>query len=182
MQKLKLIPTPHSFRHVMTTPSLDRFRQAQDQRFAGFAAALDEIRSGGKQGHWIWYVFPQLEGLGTSGMSQTYGIRGLAEAREYLLDPELGARLLTITDAVATQARRSVSLGTLMGSQVDVLKLVSSLTLFANVARQLHADQGSEAAGRMADLAEELLAVAATEGHPPCRFTLGRLLSFPGSG
>src|SRR4249920_633350 len=144
----------------MTERSLDRFRQAQDQRFAGFAAALDEIRSGGKQGHWIWYVFPQLEGLGTSGMSQTYGVRGLAEAREYLLDPELGARLLTITDAVAAQARGGASLRTLMGSQIDVLKLVSSLTLFGSVARPLSTEVGSEALGRMADLAEELLALA----------------------
>jgi uncharacterized protein (DUF1810 family) len=159
----------------MTERSLDRFRQAQNQRFAGFATALDEIRSGGKQGHWIWYVFPQLEGLGTSGMSQTYAINGLAEAREYLLDPELGARLTAITEAVAVQARRGVSLRTLMGSQVDALKLVSSLTLFGQVARQLHAEEGRDALGRMADLAEELLAVAEAEGHPPCRFTLARL-------
>jgi len=158
----------------MTDSSLDRFRQAQSLRFAGFATALDEIRSGGKQGHWIWYVFPQLEGLGTSGMAQKYGIRGAAEAREYLLDPELGARLLTITEAVAAQARDGVSLRTLMGSEIDVVKLVSSLTLFGQVARQLHAN-GSEAFGRMGALAEELLAVAAAEGYPSCRFTLARL-------
>jgi len=159
----------------MIPNALDRFRQAQDQRVAGFGAALDEIRSGGKQGHWIWYVFPQLKGLGSSGMSQTYGISGLAEAREYLLDPELGARLLTITDALAAQTRRGVSLAALMGSPIDVSKLVSSLTLFGAVARQLHTDHGTEALGRLADLTEELLAVADAEGHPPCQFTLARL-------
>jgi len=166
----------------MTANSLDRFRQAQDQRFAGFATALDEIRSGGKQGHWIWYVFPQLEGLGTSGMAQAYGIRGVAEAREYLLDPELGAGLLAITEAVAAQARGGVSLRTLMGSEIDVLKLVSSLTLFGRVARQLNAEEGIEALGHLADLAEELLTVAEAEGHPPCRFTLARLQELSGSG
>ena len=159
----------------MATSSLDRFRQAQDQRFAGFVAALDEIRSGGKRGHWIWYVFPQIEGLGMSGMAKAYGIRGVGEAREYLLDPELGARLITMTEAVAAQARGGVSLTTLMGSEIDVLKLVSSLTLFGHVARQLQAEEGREVLGRMADLAEELLAIAAAEGQPPCRFTLARL-------
>jgi uncharacterized protein (DUF1810 family) len=63
---------------------LTRFMSAQNAAEAGFASALDEIRSGRKQGHWIWYVFPQLSGLGTSALSRTFGIDGEEEAIEFL--------------------------------------------------------------------------------------------------
>ena len=61
---------------------LDRFIDAQDRPHGGYADALAEIRSGAKTGHWIWYVFPQLYGLGTSSQSRAYGVRGVAEAIE----------------------------------------------------------------------------------------------------
>ena len=64
--------------------SLDRFVAAQNRPHEGYADALAEIRAGAKQGHWIWYVFPQLYGLGTSSQSRAYGIGGVAEATEYL--------------------------------------------------------------------------------------------------
>ena len=98
----------------MTGPSLDRFRQAQDRPFDGFATALGEDPVRREAGPLDWYVFPQLDGLGRSAMSEAYAIRGLAEARAYLLDLELGSRLLTITEALAAQTRRGASLLALM--------------------------------------------------------------------
>ena len=85
---------------------LQRFTDAQDQRGSGFESALAEMQSGRKRGHWIWYVFPQLAGLGQSSMAQIYGIDGVAEAEAYLRDPILRRRLLTIALAVAEQLRR----------------------------------------------------------------------------
>ena len=64
------------------TSTLDRFRAAQDAPHSGFETALEEMRTGRKRGHWIWYVFPQLSGLGGSSFSQTYAINGVAEAVE----------------------------------------------------------------------------------------------------
>ena len=69
----------------------------------GFEAALHEIQAGGKRGHWIWYVFPQLAGLGSSGLSHTFAIADKHEAAEFLRDPKLRSRLHTITAAVAAQ-------------------------------------------------------------------------------
>ena len=97
---------------------LQRFKDAQDQRGSGFEAALAEMQGGRKRGHWIWYVFPQLAGLGHSAMSQTYGIDGLAGAEAYLRDPILRRRLITITLAVAEQLRRGVSIESLMNSSI----------------------------------------------------------------
>src|SRR5262245_10719770 len=108
-------------------PDLERFRTAQASS-AGFALALAEIRAGGKRTHWIWYVFPQLEGLGRSAAARRYAIRGEDEAAEYLRDPVLRARFLTISQAVAEQLRaQGTPLRQLMGADVDALKLVSSL-------------------------------------------------------
>jgi uncharacterized protein (DUF1810 family) len=156
---------------------LQRFRQAQDQPHAGFDAALAEIQAGGKQGHWIWYIFPQLSGLGTSHLSQVYGLAGAGEALEYLQDPVLRERLLIITNAVAGQLRRGVGVSRLMGSDIDARKLVSSLTLFAQLARSPGANEADDYRD-LAHVAEEVLAAAAAEGFPQCRFTLDRLREF----
>ena len=99
-----------------SVPDLDRYIAAQDQPQVGFTTALAEIRAGGKQGHWIWYIFPQLSGLGRSGLSYRYAIADPAEARAYLQHPELRSRLLAITSAVADQARRARRLTGVMGS------------------------------------------------------------------
>src|SRR5262245_13082134 len=96
------------------------------------------MQRGRKRGHWIWYVFPQLAGLGHSSMSQIYGIDGIAEAEAYVRDPVLRGRLLTITLAVAAQLRRGVSIESLMSSSIDAAKLISSMTLFGAVANRLH--------------------------------------------
>jgi len=160
---------------------LERFRRAQDSDHAGFAAALAELRSGGKRGHWIWYVFPQIEGLGTSGMTQAFALGGEDDAAEYLRDEELRSRLLAITGVVAEQLRsgRVPSLRTLMGSEVDARKLVSSLTLFAHAARRLHDREGLDAYAAMADAADDVLGMAAAQGYPPCAHTLRRLGRVP---
>ena len=156
---------------------LDRFRDAQNSSSSGFEAALGEIRAGGKRGHWIWYVFPQLRGLGSSGSSSMFGIDGEREAVEYLRDPELRSRLITIATAVMDQLRPegTRSLRALMGSDLDARKLVSSMTLFGHVARKLHEADGLDAYNSMATLADTVLAEAARQGYPPCAYTLGRL-------
>jgi uncharacterized protein (DUF1810 family) len=159
----------------MSESRLQRFLNAQNQRVSGFDAALSELQSGRKRGHWIWYVFPQLAGLGSSSQSQAYGIAGIPEAEEYLQNSELRTRLLTITTTVAERARTEVALETLMNSSIDVMKLVSSLTLFGNVAKRLYAEEGLGAYDALHRVAEEVLAVAAAEGYPPCQFTLAQL-------
>src|ERR1700741_4018401 len=104
---------------------LQRFNDAQDQAVSGFESALSEIRAGGKRSHWIWYVFPQLSGMGASAASRMYGLDGVGEAEQYLRDPVLRSRLLTIASAAARQIDESgTTLVRLMGSSIDVTKLV----------------------------------------------------------
>jgi len=103
---------------------LSRFVQAQ----AGvYATALDELHDGEKRTHWMWFVFPQLRGLGRSAMAQRYGIAGLGEARAYLGHPLLGARLEECTRAMLAHA--GTPSRTLLGFPDD-LKFVSCMTLF----------------------------------------------------
>ena len=106
---------------------LERFVAAQA---ADYQRALEAIRAGRKQSHWMWYIFPQLAGLGSSPTSQRYAIRSLAEARAYLEHPVLGPRLRESVAAVLAVAGRSVH--EIFGSPDD-LKLRSCATLFAAV-------------------------------------------------
>ena len=156
---------------------LDRFKEAQASPGAGFDAALREIRAGRKTGHWIWYVLPQLSGLGTSMMSRTFALRDVEEAADFLRDSELGARLVRIVAAIAEQldARPELELSSLLGSEIDAVKLVSSLTLFERVAARLDAAERLERARDLANAARRVLKAAAAEGYPPCAFTLTRL-------
>ena len=106
---------------------LERFVTAQE---GDYERALSEIRSGRKRTHWMWYVFPQVEGLGSSPTSRRYSIKSLEEARAYLDHPILGPRLRATADAalaVEGRAARDV-----FGSPDD-LKLRSSATLFASL-------------------------------------------------
>lgn len=154
---------------------LARFHRAQAQPFAGYDTAIAELRAGRKDSHWIWYVFPQLGGLGSSSQSQRYGLADLDEAVAYLEDPILGSRLVEATTAVAEQIRNGTSLSILMASTVDVLKLVSSLTLFEAAAARLYEREGLEIYSAFAAVADEVLMAAFAEGHPRCQFTLSRL-------
>ena len=103
---------------------LDRFVKAQAY---DYDAALREIRSGRKRSHWMWYIFPQLQGLGFSSTAQYYGIRDLEEAKAYMAHPVLGPRLTEISEAL-------LGLDTCDPSAVmgypDDLKLRSCMTLF----------------------------------------------------
>jgi uncharacterized protein (DUF1810 family) len=109
---------------------LDRFIAAQDE--GGTAGrALAELTSGRKASHWMWFVLPQIAGLGSSPMAQRYAIRSLAEARAYLAHPVLGPRLLATSQVIATGPATDAV--TLMGP-VDAQKLRSSMTLFARAA------------------------------------------------
>jgi uncharacterized protein (DUF1810 family) len=106
---------------------LQRFVQAQ----AGdYGRALAEIRRGRKESHWMWYVFPQLDGLGFSSTSRLYAIKNLAEAEAYLRHPVLGPRLIECTEAVLRVEGRSA--GEIFGA-TDEMKLRSCATLFARV-------------------------------------------------
>jgi len=108
--------------------NLERFVNAQADTFE---RALAELRAGKKQSHWMWYVFPQLRGLGASAMAEKFGISSLEEAAAYLRHPVLGPRLEQVT-ALMLEHRYN-SLLSILGSP-DNLKFHSSMTLFAMVA------------------------------------------------
>jgi uncharacterized protein (DUF1810 family) len=109
---------------------LQRFVTAQDDG-GTYEAALRELRAGAKHGHWMWFVFPQVAGLGRSATAQRYAVSGLAEARAYLAHPVLGPRLLQAARALT--ALDGTSAVAVFGS-VDAQKLRSSMTLFARAA------------------------------------------------
>ncbi len=113
------------------TYDLSRFLTAQGSAWGGYETALLEIRAGKKQSHWIWYIFPQLRGLGRSEEACYYAIADLDEARAYLAHPILGARLVEISDALLALEEKNPA--EVMGSQIDAVKLRSSMTLFASV-------------------------------------------------
>lgn len=104
---------------------LQRFVDAQDGMFE---TALAELRDGRKRSHWIWFVFPQLVGLGRSPTAQYFGIRSLEEARAYLTHPLLGPRYRVAVEAILSWAGRKEAVAIL--GNMDAMKLRSSLTLF----------------------------------------------------
>ena len=120
---------------------LHRFVAAQDTGRT-YEHAVGELRAGRKTGHWMWFVFPQIAGLGFSFMSQTYAIRSLAEARAYLRHPVLGQRL---TDCARLIAQLTGSTAERIFGDVDATKLRSSLTLFR------HADPAQTVFGQVLD-------------------------------
>ena len=151
--------------------SLERFHHAQADASSGYSTALAEMRSGRKRSHWIWYVFPQLAGLGRSGAAQHYGIQDIDEACEYLRNPVLRARYEEIIAAVAEKLEAGVPVERLMGGSIDALKLASSLTLFSAAASRL-ADQASSVLARRCDA---ILQIMTPQGYPACQFTMEHL-------
>jgi uncharacterized protein (DUF1810 family) len=107
--------------------NLQRFIDAQDK---SFELALTEIRGGKKRTHWMWYIFPQIRGLGFSEASKYYAIRDMGEANAFLNHPVLGSRLITICRALLDQPVNSAN--KIFGSPDD-MKLKSSMTLFASL-------------------------------------------------
>lgn len=136
--------------------SLNRFVEAQEK---SYETALQELRQGKKRSHWMWFIFPQLRGLGQSSMSQYYGISNLEEARRYLAHPLLGHRLVVCTKAILRHEGTPASL--ILGS-IDTAKLRSSATLFAT------------ASDEPSDFNRVL---SAFFGGTPCPLTLDRLNS-----
>lgn len=108
--------------------ALDRFIAAQE---AVYGQVLAELKYGKKRSHWMWYIFPQFEGLGFSSTSRFYAIKSIDEARQYLHHPLLGLRLVECAQAVLAVEWRTVA--EIFGFPDD-LKLKSSMTLFAQVA------------------------------------------------
>lgn len=111
-------------------PDLQRFIAAQE---SNYDAALREITAGRKRTHWMWYVFPQLDGLGSSEMARRYAIRDTDEARAYLAHPVLGERLQACARAALEHGDKSAT--EIFGTPDD-LKLRSSATLFAAVSEE----------------------------------------------
>ena len=118
---------PHAPRCSTDPHDLGRFVQAQE---VNYLQALAEIRDGRKRSHWMWYVFPQFDGLGHSSTSKQYSIKSAAEAEAYLRHPTLGARLNKCCEALLKIERRSAH--EIFGSPDD-MKLRSCATLFASV-------------------------------------------------
>lgn len=110
---------------TIETFNLNRFLGAQESFYAD---ALKEIKRGYKESHWIWFIFPQMRGLGRSPMAENYGIKSIEEARAYLEEPILKKRLIEISSALLKHKGKSTAyeiLGTL-----DAIKVRSSMTLF----------------------------------------------------
>jgi uncharacterized protein (DUF1810 family) len=107
--------------------SLDRFLVAQEH---SYDTALREIRAGHKRSHWMWYIFPQIAGLGMSYTAQLYSIKDIDEARSYISHPVLGPRLVEISEALL---KTESSDATAVMGYPDDLKLRSCMTLFAQV-------------------------------------------------
>ena len=114
----------------MEINSLNRFIDAQNYMYE---TALTEIKNGMKISHWVWFVFPQLRGLGRSDMAYKYGINGIEEAKEYLAHPVLSARLTEISEALLVHKNKDIEY--IMGG-IDAMKLRSSMTLFALVSEE----------------------------------------------
>ena len=114
----------------MEINSLNRFIDAQNYMYE---TALTEIKNGMKMSHWIWFIFPQLRGLGRSDMAYKYGINGIEEAKEYLAHPVLSARLTEISEALLVHKNKDIEY--IMGG-IDAMKLRSSMTLFALVSEE----------------------------------------------
>jgi len=118
----------------MTDPDLIRFLDAQDQIFG---QVINELTSGRKQTHWMWFIFPQIAGLSRSGMAQHYAIRDLDQARRYLADSVLGLRLRRALRLMIDHPGKSAL--EILGSPDD-LKFRSCLTLFREAASE-HSDR-----------------------------------------
>lgn len=118
------------FERMMDNTTEDPFNLQRflDMQQSDYATALQEMKDGEKRSHWIWYIFPQLRGLGHSSYSWIYGLADVEEAKAYLSHPVLGARLREVTHAVLTHHGKDIV--AVMGSPIDAHKLRSSMTLF----------------------------------------------------
>lgn len=133
-QSMENVILPQSFvecldnvRPEIRKVGVKRFLEAQNGTYGNYKQALDEIRAGQKRGHWIWYIFPQMKGLGFSEMSEFYGIADWEEAEDYLLHPTLNDRIHEIANALLEHQDKSAE--DIFG-YLDAMKVRSSMTLF----------------------------------------------------
>jgi uncharacterized protein (DUF1810 family) len=158
----------------------DRFLRAQASTSAGYDVAVGELRAGRKQGHWIWYIFPQLEGLGRSDIAERFAIESADAAARYIAHQQLGTRLLAAMQVLQLLVKppHEIDLTVLMGGRLDAQKMVSSLTLFGFVAQTMADDPDTSVAMRARAIvatSNELLQHAEQQGLARCRFTLTAL-------
>ena len=109
---------------------LERFVKAQE---LSYSIALEEVKGGRKRSHWMWFILPQLRGLGSSPMAQEFGISGIEEAAVYIAHPVLGPRLINMVEAMLSHKTSSAE--AILGS-IDARKFQSCLTLFSSAAPQ----------------------------------------------
>lgn len=157
--------------------SLDRFIEAQASTLTGYETARRELRAGQKKSHWIWYIFPQLAGLGRSTTAQYYALQDPAEAIDYLRQPTLRARFLEMLNLISDQLSKGIPLTKLMAGETDCLKLVSSVTLFRQVAAMLNGCEASPEYDSIARSCADVLRAAERQGYSPCEFTLSQVRS-----
>ena len=134
--------TATSSRSEEVSPFLQKFINAQNGvgGYVKYSTALAEIRSGTKKTHWIWYIFPQLSGYGTSINSKKFGIKDDDEAVQYLKNSILRGRYCEITQVMCEKIKEGRTIPVIMGSHIDVQKLFSSMSLFENAATKLLTD------------------------------------------
>jgi uncharacterized protein (DUF1810 family) len=141
----------------MAKSTLERYVTAQE---SDYDTALSEIRAGKKRTHWMWYIFPQVEGLGFSETSRYYAVKGIAEAEDYLRHPLLGRRLIQISNELL---HLDTSDATAIFGSPDDLKLKSCMTLFALVPQTdpvFAAVLSKFFGGRMDELTVQLIATS----------------------
>jgi uncharacterized protein (DUF1810 family) len=147
---------------------LQRFLNAQNQSGSdSYFSAINEIRSGSKSSHWIWYVFPQIK-MGYSWNSEHFAIKSSNEAVAFLEHLQLRNRYFDISEQVLIKLEAGSDINTLMGNRTDALKLVSSMTLFSEISRKLHDDVQS--------ILEQSLKLIHSQGLPRCQTTLDWML------
>jgi uncharacterized protein (DUF1810 family) len=153
---------------------LQRFFDAQSNGDpAPLSVAINELEAGKKQTHWIWYVFPQLRGLGLSSHAEFYGIADKEEAIAYLQDPLLAERYRVCLEAIITHLRQGQRLEAILGP-VDALKTISSVTLFRHL---LQAEPALTQTGpaTFLPLMDDFFELLSRDGNQPCERTLHAL-------
>jgi uncharacterized protein (DUF1810 family) len=152
---------------------LQRFVEAQDEG-GTYEQVLAELRAGRKTSHWMWFVFPQIAGLGQSAMSQRYAIESLEEAQAYLEHPVLGPRLVESAQALLDHG--GLSAAEILG-EIDAVKLRSSMTLFARAVQPASLRNPAHTAGfrRLGDLEVFERVLKRYFGGKPDEQTLGLL-------
>jgi uncharacterized protein (DUF1810 family) len=148
--------------------NLQRFLSAQNQSGSNsYFSAIDEIKSGAKSSHWIWYVFPQIK-MGSSWNSEYFAIKSSTEAVAFLKHNQLRNRYSDISEQILIKLEAGRDINSLMGSTIDALKLTSSMTLFSAISHNCHDDIKS--------VLDQSLNLIQSQGVPRCQITTDWIL------